>query len=195
MNLLKSGWFGPLAGSLLFCAVMFFLVQPGKVLPRQETHSNQDDMHTPKPSWEFVNPELQRLVSELKEQKMALATKEQQLVQLDARLTAERAELNTVTQAVFRMQQDFDKKVLRVREEESVNLKRLAKMYGSMSPEGAAVILKQMEDDQVVRIMVFMRDAETGPMLESFARLGDTEAKRASAITERLRNSIKPTTK
>jgi hypothetical protein len=59
-----------------------------------------------------------------------------------------------------------------------------------MTPEGAALIMKQMEDDQIVKFMVFMKDGETAPLLESFAKLGDTEAKRAAAISERLRTAI-----
>jgi flagellar motility protein MotE (MotC chaperone) len=81
---------------------------------------------------------------------------------------------------------------VRIPEEETANLKKLGKTYATMSPEGAATIFKQMEDDQVVKILVFMKEGETAPVLESFARLGETEAKRAAVISERLRTSIPP---
>ena len=47
-----------------------------------------------------------------------------------------------------------------------------------------------MEDDQIVKFMVFMKEGETAPLLESFAKLGPAEAKRAAAISERLRTAI-----
>jgi hypothetical protein len=61
-----------------------------------------------------------------------------------------------------------------------------------MTPEGAAVILKQMEDDQIVKILLFMKDTETAPLLESFAKLSEVEAKRAALVSERLRTASKP---
>jgi flagellar motility protein MotE (MotC chaperone) len=141
------------------------------------------------PAWDFVNPELDRLVAELREQKAALQKREEQLNELAARLEAERAELNIITQAVYRVRDEFDKKLVQVREEEVANLKRLAKMYASMSPEGAANILKQMEDEQALKFMVFMRDAEAGPILEALARLSEADAKRAAALSDRLRTT------
>jgi flagellar motility protein MotE (MotC chaperone) len=59
-----------------------------------------------------------------------------------------------------------------------------------MSPEGAAAILKQMEDEQILKFMVFMKDAETGPLLENLAKLGESDAKRAATLTEKLRSTL-----
>jgi flagellar motility protein MotE (MotC chaperone) len=204
MNFLKSAWFGALAGTLLFCAVMVFLLHPAKVLP-----PGLPAPATPEPgkrptlgakaTWDLVNPDLHRLIHELREQKSALAAKEKELNDYAARLASERAELNTVTQAVHRMQQEFERTFelnnTLIRDEEPANLKRLAKMYASMTPEGATPILKVMPDDQVVRILLYMKDTETGPLLENLARGGETEAKRAALITERIRNSAKPAAK
>src|SRR5262249_9866509 len=136
------------------------------------------------------NPELDRLVSELTKEKEALATREKQLNELASRLEAERQEINIVTQAVYRMQAEFDRSVVRVREEETANLKRRGKDDAAMSPEGAAVILKQMDDEQILKFMVFMKDAEAGPVLESLAKLGEADAKRAAALTDKLRTTL-----
>jgi flagellar motility protein MotE (MotC chaperone) len=141
------------------------------------------------PSWEFYNPEVDLLITELKNQKAAVAAKEKQLQELAMRLEAERAEISVVTQAVHRMQIEFDRNIVRVKEEETANLRKLAKVYSGMTPEGAAAILRQMDDDQIVRFMVFMKDADTAPLLESFAKLGEPEAKRAALISERIRTA------
>lgn len=202
MNFLKSAWFGALTGTLLFCAVMVFLLHPAKVLPpglpapAPSADPGKRATLGAKATWDLVNPDLHRLIHELRTQKSALAAKEKELNDYAARLASERAELNTVTQAVHRMQQEFERTFERnntlIRDEEAANLKRLAKMYASMTPEGATPILKVMPDDQVVRILLYMRDTETGPLLENLARGGETEAKRAAQLTERIRNSAKP---
>src|SRR5579863_2307891 len=96
------------------------------------------------PSWDFMNPEADQLVAELKEEKAALAKKEKDLTDLDARLKTESAELDTASQNVKKMQADFDQNVVRVKEEEMANLKKLAKVYADMSPDGAAAVMAEM---------------------------------------------------
>lgn len=143
-----------------------------------------------KPSWAFQNPEVDQLISDLRQQKDTLAEKERRLNELATRLKSEREEIGIVTQQVARLQTEFDRNVVRVREEETANLKRLAKIYGAMSPEGAVSILKEMNDDDVVRILVFMKDAETAPLLELLAKSGTSDAKRAAQISARLRAAV-----
>ena len=177
-------------GSLVYLGMTGFLLMPGKGLKPPPSHETGVTENTTGPSWDFFNPEVDRLVKELAQEKKALAQREQQLNELSTRLEAERAEITTVTQAVHRMQQEFDRGVLRIREEETANLKKLAKVYATMSPEGAIPILKQMEDEQIVKFMVFMKDGETAPLLEGLARQGEPDAKRAAAISERLRTVL-----
>jgi flagellar motility protein MotE (MotC chaperone) len=109
-----------------------------------------------------------------------------------SRLDHERNELNQLTNTVFKMQKEFDQSVAKVADEESANLKKIAKTYSLMEPEGAASIFKQMEDPAIVKIMLFMKEAETGPILTALARGGDSDAKRAADLTERLRLAVVP---
>jgi flagellar motility protein MotE (MotC chaperone) len=142
------------------------------------------------PSWNFRNPEITQLVLDLSREREAVTQRQAQLDELASRLQAERQELNQVTQNVFRMQREFDRNVLRIRDEETANLKKLAKIYATMSPDGATTILKEMEEEQIVKIMVFMKENETAPILETLAKSGTDQAKRAALISERLRLSI-----
>lgn len=139
------------------------------------------------PSWEFKNPEADQLIAELKVEKQSLQKKEQQLNELAQRLQAERAEINQVTQSVHQLQTEFDQNVTRVREEETTNLKKLAKVYSAMAASSAANILSELDDSSVVKIMVFMKDAETAAIFEAMAKKGQTDAKRAANLSERLR--------
>lgn len=180
-----------LVGALVYLGVTAALL--GRVplaRPAVAADTPSTGYHRPGPAWEFVNPELDRLVAELQQEKEALAQRNQQLQELAARLEAERAELTIVTQAIHRLRTEIEQKVVQVREEEAANLKRLAKIYANMSPEGAAGILKQMEDEPALKFMVFMKDAETGPILEALSKLSEADAKRAATLTDRLRNTM-----
>ncbi len=140
-------------------------------------------------SWEFTNPEADQLVAELKAEKKSLAKREQDLNDLAARLDTERSELALVTQSVHQMQTDFDKNVVRVQDEETANLKKLAKVYSAMAPENAADILAQLDDVSVAKIMVYMKDGDTAGIFEAMAKRGALDAKRAASLSERLRLS------
>ena len=190
LKLLQSGWVTALIGGIAYCATTAVLIMS---TPMSVSHTEAKE--APKkfaPSWEFYNPEVDLLVKELQKEKDTLAAKAKELSDLAARLDAERAELTVVTQAVHRMQAEFDRNVVRIKEDETANLRKLGKMYSGMTPEGAALILKQMDDDQIVKILLYMKDTETAPLLENFARLSEVEAKRAALVSERLRTASKP---
>jgi len=130
------------------------------------------------------------LVSELKQQKEALAAKEKELSQFEARLQSERGELNQLTQMVHQVQSDFDQTVTRVREQETANLKRLAKTYANMSPEAASAVFKALEETTLTKIVVFLKDAELAAIFDVLAKQNDAEAKRVANLCERLRLSV-----
>jgi flagellar motility protein MotE (MotC chaperone) len=190
IRLLQSSWIAGLVGSVSFLMVTAWSLRA----PLSAIHPAQEDaddaLGSAEASWNFNNPEVQQLISELIKEKDALALRAQQLNDFAARLQTERLELNQVTQHVFRLQQEFDRNVVRIREEETANLKKLAKVYAAMTPDNALAILKELGDDQVVKILAFMKENETAPILECMARAGDIEAKRAALISERLRLTI-----
>jgi flagellar motility protein MotE (MotC chaperone) len=183
-KLLQSPWTAAGLGTVLFLGTMVLCWHPPKRVPGEGASKHQ---HQPGPSWTFHNPEMEQLVSELKKEKLALADKEKQLNELSSRLYAERQELTQVTQTVHELQVEFDRNVVRVEEQEIANLKRLAKMYSGMAPDSAVLILKQMDEGTVVKILALMKDGDVSPLLETMAKQGEAEAKRAGDISERLR--------
>lgn len=136
---------------------------------------------------QYQNPEADQLVGELKDEKQRLDDREQQLNELAARLDSERGEITNAALSVQALQADFDKNVLRINEEETANLKKLAKVYSAMTPESASVILADLDDVQVAKIMVFMKEEDAAAILEALAKKGDAQAKRAADLSERLR--------
>lgn len=139
------------------------------------------------PSWEFKSQEADLLINELKTEKEALAKREKDLNDLAERLKTERLEINVVTQAVYQLQAQVEANIVRINTEEAANLKKLARTYAAMSPEGAAPILKEMEEGTLIKILALMKETETAPILEAMSKLGAEEAKHVAKITERLR--------
>ncbi|HVY70293.1 MAG TPA: hypothetical protein VHH73_10220 [Verrucomicrobiae bacterium] len=194
-SLLPVSWLAPLLGGVLFLATMALTLLRSEALhPKAAEKDAKGAHHALGPSWDYMNPEVDQLVAELKKEKDDLKTREGELRDLGQRLQTEREELKQVTQSIRQMQKEFDQKITKVKEEEAVNLKKMSRIYAAMSPEGAATIMKEMEDEQVVKILVFLKEDQSAPILEALARErpADHMAKRAAAISDRLRLSSKP---
>jgi flagellar motility protein MotE (MotC chaperone) len=183
-----------LLGGLLFFATTAALLKPAKFADAIAAPAETARATSNEPSWKFRNPEMDQWIEEIKQEKDALDTREQQLKDLETRLNAERQEISVVTQAVAQMQSDFDKNVIRLNAQDSANLKRQAKLLSSMSPEGAAATLNQMSDDDVVRILFSMKADDASLVLDTLSKQGKDQAKRAANIIERMRHALPPTT-
>jgi flagellar motility protein MotE (MotC chaperone) len=139
------------------------------------------------PSWSYFNPDVEYLVKELKEQRRLLATKEKELRELESRLLAERAELNSVTQHVDRMRVDIDRSIGKINDDEQPNLKRLSKMYSGMEPLSAAKLLVELEPAVATKILHLMKDDQASAILDGMSKTNAEGVKRAVEITKRLR--------
>lgn len=193
MKILKSKFFAAMFGSVVFLLTTAVLTSSGLTPPHSEGEGAEGGHHDVNgPSWTFFNPELDQIIADLKAEREAVATKEQQLNELAARLKAERAELDEALKSVRTMQQKVDRDVFRIKEDEAGNLKKLAKMYAAMEPTGAARILRELDDVIVVKILSLMKEPESAVILESFARIGEPETKRAGGISESLRAAANP---
>lgn len=185
IRILQSSWFAALAGCLLYLGVtLALLLKPdqfaaARLMPSDR--SADDD-----PSWRFKNPEFNQWIAQIKDEQDKLALREQQLKEWQTRLKAEQQEISTVTQTVAQLQADFDRNVIRFRAQESDNVKHQAKLIAAMSPEGAAAMLGQMADDDVVRILYTMKTDDASALLDTLSKKGPAEAKRAALLTERL---------
>jgi flagellar motility protein MotE (MotC chaperone) len=197
IKILQSNWMCAIVGAITYLGTTLALWRAPKIQLPTAALVAAVKSDALKPSWEFQNPEVDELIADLQHQKNVLDDREHQLNALAARLKLESDEITVVSQNVTQMQAEFDRNVVRVGEEETANLRRLAKIYAAMSPEGAASIFHEMKDDEVVKVFAFMKDGETAPILEVMAHLGPADAKRAAQISERLKVTMyrAPTTK
>ncbi len=191
IRLLKTKWMAVALGAAAYSLATWLCLQPGKQLSRAAAEfagaGQGRPLSSAGPSWNFENPEMTQLIAELKDQRDALRARALQLDELEARLKAERQEIYSVTQAVFQLKTNIEATVTRVGEEEVVNLKKVAKVYAKMTPEGAAHILQEMEDEQVVKILALMKESESALILESLGQGTKDEPKRAALLSNRLR--------
>lgn len=188
IRILQSSWLTALLGCLLYLGTTLALIQPEKFAAAHLVPS--DRSATDDPSWKFKNPEIDQWVAQMKDEKEALALREQQLNEWQSRLDAERQEISTVTQAVAQVQSDFDQNVIRFRAQEVDNVKHQAKLIAAMSPAGAAAMFGEMADDDVVRILFIMKTDEASTILDTMSKLGKPEAQRAAVLTGRLRQVL-----
>jgi len=188
IRILQSSWLTALLGCLLYLGTTLALIQPDKFAAAHlvpSDHSAADD-----PSWKFKNPEIDQWIAQMKDEKEALALREQQLNEWQSRLDAERQEIASVTQAVAQVQADFDKNVIRFRAQETDNVKRQAKLVAAMTPAAAVAMFNEMADDDVVRILFTMKTDEASAILDTMGKLGKPEAQRVAILTGRMRQVL-----
>lgn len=182
-------------GSIVYLATTVILIERAKLTRHKEDTSNYL-MGRPEnayASWNFNNPELEQLITELKKEKEMIAKRQNELNEVQSRLTVERAELNQLTQTVWQLQMDLEKDITRIKEEEMANLKKLARIYSSMTPETAANILKELPDDVIVKVLSIMKENESAPILELISKGSQNDYKRAALLTEKIRLVIQKT--
>ena len=189
---LTSGWVVALVGGLIYLATTALLIRPAqfagvRAMLAAATLTPDND-----PSWKFKNPEFQQWVAELKMEKSDLDARAQRLQELQTRLAAQQQEFTVATQSVYKLQAEFDKNVVRIKSQEVQNLSKQAKIIAGMSPEGAANLVSQMADEDMVRLLATMKTDDASLVLDAMSKLGPAQAKRAANLTARLRMVLPP---
>lgn len=190
-SFLTSSWCTATVGVLAYLATTWFTLSPAKLLRQAAARSATIIVSSgPTPSWNFYSTELDQLLAEVREERDALKVKAQQLNDLKTRLEAERQEICTITQRVWQLQKDFEQGVVRIKEGEQTNLKKMVKMYAAMGPESASRIIKELEDEQALKILASMKEADSAAIFDNISKGGGADAKRAALLMNRLRLAV-----
>ena len=195
MKLLQSPLIICLLGCLTYLGTTAAVLSSAKFEVEQPEVETEIQKFAPgnDPSWKFRNPEFEQWVNDLRLEKAALELRKVQLGEWETRLVAERQELSTVTQKVAQLQADFDKNVVRLKDQEVKNLKRQAKAVAERTPDTAAKMLDQRTDDDIVRLFSAMKNDQVTLLLETLGKQGKGQTRRAAAITERMRHLLPDT--
>ena len=197
---------GSLIGALLYLAVTAALILKGYKPPAPSPISKAarveesagvsgaplaektaDELNGTTPSWKYYNPDVEFLIEYLKQTSNSFRTRQKDLDELGQRLVAERAELASVTQSVARLRDDIDRQVLRIQDDEAINVKRLAKTYAGMEPSSVAKVFAELDEKFVVKVMSQMKDDQNASILDALAKAGAQGAKLAAALSDKLR--------
>jgi len=175
------------AACLLFFLTTFALL---RVLPLGTVPAGAKavQMAEDDPSWKFHNPDIDQWVAQIKSEREALAVREQQLKDWETRLAAESREIAAVTEAVTHTQEEFDRRVLLFTDQQKDNVKKQLKVVGDMTPDGAAAMLNEMPDDETARLLYAMKADVAGAILDAMSKAGGVAAKRAAALTGRVKD-------
>ena len=196
---------GSLIGGLLYLAVTAALILKGykppapppakvaKVVEKDGVSGaplagkTADELNGMTQSWNYYNQDIEFLITYLKQTSNLFRIRQKDLDELGQRLAAERAELASVTQSVARLRDDIDKQVIRIQDDEIINVKRLAKTYAGMEPSSAAKVFAELDEKLVVKVMSQMKDDQNAAILDALAKTNAQGAKLAAALSDKLR--------
>lgn len=140
--------------------------------------------------WDFWTIEIENLSHELKEERERLKLQAEKLEQRVARVAAEEKEFVKMRADLEGMRKQIADRIIEIKADETKNIKTLAQTYTTLTPKGAAAILREMDDATAVKILAIMKPEVVGPIFEEMSR--DTSAdsplaKRAATLSEKLR--------
>ena len=140
--------------------------------------------------WDFWTIEIENLSQELKEERERLKLQAERLEQRAARVAAEEKEFVKMRADLEGMRKQIADRMIEIKADETKNVKTLAQTYTTLTPKGAAAILREMDDATAVKILAIMKPEVVGPIFEEMSR--DTTAdsplaKRAATLSEKLR--------
>lgn len=142
----------------------------------------------PEKPWDFWTLDVENLAAELKAQTAALAEREKAVRSREERLENETRELEKTRRQIEALRAELAQTITELEADEMKNLKTLAKTYSELTPKAAVGILREMDDETVVKLLFLMKTDVVSPLLQEMGSSPDAElARRAAAITEKLR--------
>jgi flagellar motility protein MotE (MotC chaperone) len=147
--------------------------------------------------WDFWTIEIENLSHELKEERERLKLHAERLEQRAARIAAEEREFAKLRAELEGMRQQIADRIVEIKTDEAKNIRTLAQTYTTLTPKGAAVLLREMDETTAVKILAVMKPDVVGPIFEEMSRDNSADtamAKRAASLSEKLRlmKSTKP---
>jgi flagellar motility protein MotE (MotC chaperone) len=191
--MLKSIWFLIVLGVLLGTATTVGVVMLNKnailaTLKKSEPKP-PEPANAPR-DWVLRSEEIDKLAADLKQEKAALEDRRKELEQSEGRLVSEREELRKVRAEVDAMRREVTDNIPKVQLAERQNIKNLAKTYSTMKPADAVTVLRELDDQTIVKILASMKAEVVGAIFQEMTRAKDSDgtlAARAAQLSDRLR--------
>ncbi|MEZ5278649.1 MAG: hypothetical protein R3F07_19870 [Opitutaceae bacterium] len=192
-RLFSTSFLTGLLAVVLFFGIQAFLVLRFLQSPGESEPARTAEIPSDEPArfyWDFWTPEIDAFVDDLKAQRLALDERKAELAAIEARVRAESLELEQTRLRLEAFRSRLEESIVEVGLTEEKNLKSLAVTYSNLSPAAALMILQEMEDDVVVKIMMHMKPDVVGAIFEEMTTQtgqADLLVKRAAVLSNRLR--------
>ena len=192
MKFLTSAWGIAILGLLLNVATTLALLLPAIGTLIQPEVGPPEKTALPPRMWNFKTEAVDQLIGDMKKEREKIETERKGMAGIQGQVAAERAELDKVRADVKSMQDEIDRRVVQIEEQELKNLKSLSQTYGAMNPPDAVAIFREMDENMVVKVLSFMKADRTGAILGAMGKAPDKPgsenmAKRAARISDKLR--------
>lgn len=131
----------------------------------------------------------------MKKKEEALNERDAQLRQAENNLKLEREALEKISKEIQAMKTQLDARILVIDTSQDANIQQLAKLYSSMTAEGAAKLLAPLEVDEIARIIRKMKETRSSKILEIWSSTpGSPLADKATKVTTKMRLAVTPPT-
>lgn len=155
-------------------------------------------------NWDFYTGEVENLMKELREEKIAYEQKTRDLAAVEMRIETEKKELLRIQNEIISMREELTQRTTEIQETEKTNIRSLARTYSTMKPSEAVAIISKMEDSDVAKLLAMMKNDVVAKILGEMAKTRDpdagdgaqnaTMAERAAQISRQLQLLTKPQT-
>ena len=132
---------------------------------------------------EDFSKELSDLEKNLKQREENLKLREERFKGREEEVAAMQKEL----QGIF---ENIAQYLPKISDAEKKNLKKLAKMFETLSSENANPMMTQMPDETLVVVLSFMKPRSSAKLLGGFGAVSADNARRAAKLTEMLKKLV-----
>ena len=192
MKMLTSGWGIAFIAMLLNIVTTLAMLLPAIGALQDPAIETVEKTSMAARMWGFKTEAVDELIKELKSEREKLETDQKGVLAVQSQNAAEREELEKVRTEIQAMRAEIDEQVVEIQERELKNLKTLAQTYSTMNPSAVVAIFRELDENMSVKVLSFMKADRVGPILGEMSKAvdpasGETMAKRAARITDKLR--------
>ncbi|MBN2145000.1 MAG: hypothetical protein JW774_10285 [Candidatus Aureabacteria bacterium] len=141
-----------------------------------------------------TSKQVDELASKLIEKEKNLMTREENLQLRESRFKEREEQLvarqKEVEDMLQKMTVYINEAMPLITDTEKKNLKKMARMFETLSPENANPMIAQMPDDTVVSILSYMKPRNSAKLLGNYASVNSEHARRAAKLAEMLKKLV-----
>jgi len=130
------------------------------------------------------------LADKLKQREAYVVEQEARIQRMQDALKAEREAIDKIRLEIQTMHADIAQFIPLIEEGEKKNLKKIAKMFETLSSDNANPIMARMPDQTLVIVLSFMKPRNSATLLGGYASLNPESARRAAELTEKLKKLV-----